>query len=158
MSYVHSVLQPGETVRFATTLHWIKFVPGLLILVLACAAYWMALRPTSSYAVWAWVSLLLFAAAAVPLFKAWFERWTTEIAVTDRRIIHKRGFIRRETKEIALDKVESVDVDQSIFGRILDYGSISVHGTGQAIEQLKAIAAPIEFRNHVTAEPTSRAG
>ena len=91
-------------------------------------------------------------AAAGSLFRAWFRRWTTEIAVTSRRIIRKQGFIWRKTKEIALDKVESVDVDQSIPGRIFDYGDVLVHGTGQAIEELKLIASPIEFRNHVTAE------
>jgi uncharacterized membrane protein YdbT with pleckstrin-like domain len=91
-------------------------------------------------------------AAAVWLFIGWFRRWTTEIAVTDRRIIYKRGFIRRDTVEMHLDKVESVDVEQSILGRIMNYGDISIHGTGAGIEDLKNIGSPIAFRNHVTAE------
>ena len=63
---------------------------------------------------------------------AWFMRWITEIAVTDRRIIYKRGFINRHTEEMNMDKVASVDVDQSILGRMLDYGTVHVLGTGGA--------------------------
>ncbi len=152
MSYVQTVLQPGETVRFETNRHWILYVPGLLLVVLAGVAYWLAVRPNSWYVVGMTLAVLLFAGGAIMLVRAWFERWTTEIAVTDRRIMYKRGFIWRKTKEIALDKVESVDVDQSIPGRLLDYGNIEIRGTGQAIEELKAIDSPIEFRNHVTAQ------
>jgi uncharacterized membrane protein YdbT with pleckstrin-like domain len=94
------------------------------------------------------------AVALIGLFSltgAWFRRWTTELAVTDKRIIFKRGFIRRRTIEMNMDKVESVDVDQSVLGRILDYGDITIRGTGTGIEPLKGIDSPIDFRNHVTA-------
>ena len=84
-------------------------------------------------------------------FSAWFRRWTTEIDVTDRRIVYKRGFIRRHTVEMNTDKVESVDVDQSILGRMLNYGDITIRGTGVGIEPLRNIDAPLEFRNQVTA-------
>jgi len=84
-------------------------------------------------------------------FGAWFRRWTTEIDVTDRRIVYKRGFIRRHTVEMNMDKVESVDVDQSILGRMLNYGDITVWGTGVGIEPLYNIDVPLEFRNQVTA-------
>ena len=152
MSYVKSVLQPGETVRYATDIHWIIYIPGFLLLVLGGVAYWTALQPVSAYRVWVWIAGLLFACAAVALFIAWFRRWTTEIAVTDRRIIYKRGFIRRHTIEMHLDKVESIDVDQSILGRIMNYGDILIRGVGVGIEPLKNIDSPIAFRNHVTAE------
>jgi uncharacterized membrane protein YdbT with pleckstrin-like domain len=80
-----------------------------------------------------------------------FRQWITEIAVTDRRIIYKRGFIRRVTAEMNMDKVESVDVTQSILGRLLDYGSIHVRGTGEGIEHLHNIAHPVDLRNCITA-------
>jgi len=159
MSYVRSVLQPGETIRYATTIHWIVYLPGLLLLVLTALAYWMAYQPVtgSAYRVWLWIAGFLLACAAIALFVAWFRRWTTEMAVTDRRIIFKRGFIRRRTIEMHLDKVESVDVDQSLIGRIFNYGDILIRGVGIGIEPLKNIGSPIEFRNHVTAEPASPA-
>jgi uncharacterized membrane protein YdbT with pleckstrin-like domain len=82
---------------------------------------------------------------------AWFKRWTTEVDVTDRRIVYKRGFIRRHTVEMNMDKVESVDVDQSIVGRICNYGDVTVRGTGASIEPLRLIDDPLAFRSHVTA-------
>jgi uncharacterized membrane protein YdbT with pleckstrin-like domain len=85
------------------------------------------------------------------VFGGWFRRWTTEIDVTNRRIVYKRGFIKRHTVEMNMDKVESVDVDQSIFGRLLNHGDITIRGTGIGLEPLRGIGAPLEFRNHVTA-------
>ena len=82
--------------------------------------------------------------------RAWFDWWTTEIAVTDRRVITKTGFIRRKTTEMNMEKVESVDVDQSVLGRILDYGDVIVRGTGSGLAPMRNIDAPLELRNHIT--------
>ena len=88
------------------------------------------------------------------LARAWFNWWITEIAVTNRRVIYKRGFISRTTAEMHMDKIESVEVDQSILGRILDYGKVTVLGTGIGTGSLgkidEPIAAPLELRNHIT--------
>ncbi|MFX4486001.1 PH domain-containing protein, partial [Acinetobacter baumannii] len=66
--------------------------------------------------------------ALLALYKtvtAWFQRGTTETDVTTLRVVHKTGFISRKTFEMSLDKVESVDVTQSIAGRIFDYGDVT---------------------------------
>jgi uncharacterized membrane protein YdbT with pleckstrin-like domain len=152
MSYVRSVLQPDERVRYLTDIHWIIFLPGIAVFVLAALLYLLALSTTAAYVFWAVVAAILFIVAAGLLLAAWFRRITTEIAVTDRRIIYKRGFVSRRTIEMQMDKVESVDVDQSVMGRILNYGDIIIRGVGVGIEPLKNIEAPIEFRNHVTGE------
>jgi len=154
MSYVNSVLQPGESIRYATDIHWMVYIPGVLLLVLGVAVYVVGLplaRPGAA-TVLHLLAGLLFAAAAVWLFIGWFRRWTTEVAVTNKRIIYKRGFIGRYTIEMHLDKVESVDVDQTVLGRILGYGDILIRGVGASLEPLRNIESPIEFRNHVTAE------
>jgi uncharacterized membrane protein YdbT with pleckstrin-like domain len=65
--------------------------------------------------------------------------------------VHKTGFIKRRTFEMSLDKVESVDVNQSILGRIMNYGDVTVRGVGEGSETIKTIAAPLDFRNHITA-------
>jgi uncharacterized membrane protein YdbT with pleckstrin-like domain len=83
--------------------------------------------------------------------KAWFHRWTTETDVTDRRVVHKTGFIKRRTFEMALDKIESVDVSQSILGRLLNYGDVTILGVGEGKETISAIASPLAFRNSITA-------
>src|SRR5439155_24609019 len=82
---------------------------------------------------------------------AWFHRWTTETDVTNFRIVHKTGFIKRRTFEMSLDKVESVDVNQSILGRILNYGDVTILGVGEGKETISTIASPLDFRNHITA-------
>ncbi len=84
---------------------------------------------------------------------AWFHRWTTETDVTNFRVVHKTGFIKRQTFEMSVDKVESVDVNQSILGRILDYGDVTVLGVGEGGKTLDMISSPLAFRNAITARP-----
>jgi uncharacterized membrane protein YdbT with pleckstrin-like domain len=152
MSYVKHVLLPDEKIRFVTNIHWIKSLPGALLFLLGCVIYLVSFKiEHMQTAVWL-LSLAVMAAGVASLLVAWFRRWTTEIAVTDRRIIYKEGFISRKTIEMHMDKVESVDVDQSILGRILGYGDIVVRGVGTGFEPFKTIANAIEFRSHVTAE------
>ncbi|HYL32725.1 MAG TPA: PH domain-containing protein [Stellaceae bacterium] len=154
MSYLQRILQPGETLRYVGRLHWIVYLPGLalfavvvvLSLAIVAAGQFGNAVP---YLLMALVVLML--ASLLTLMAAAVRRWTTEIAVTDRRVIFKRGLIRRHTIEMNMDKVETVDVDQSLAGRILGYGDIIVHGTGSSIEPFRKIAAPLDFRNQVTA-------
>ena len=151
MSYLQKVLQPDETILYRTTYSWTLYVPGLLLLLLAVATFAISDRALA-YRLWMLVVALIFAVIALALLaRAWFRRWTTEIAITNRRIILKHGFIRRHTTEMNMDKVESVDVDQSLLGRLLNYGDITVRGTGEGLERLRMIDAPLRFRSQVTA-------
>jgi uncharacterized membrane protein YdbT with pleckstrin-like domain len=154
MSYVRSVLQPDEQIRYITRIHWIIFLPAIAVLILAVATYTLgaATRPSGAFNLWATIAGVLGLGGIVMWLSAWFKRDITEIAVTNRRIIYKRGFISRRTIEMQMDKVESVDVDQTIWGRLLGYGNIVIRGVGEGIEPLKNIESPIEFRNHVTGE------
>ena len=74
-----------------------------------------------------------------------------ELAVTDRRVIYKSGLLARHTLEMNRSKVESVDVDQSILGRIFGFGTIIVRGTGGSLEPIRMISDPLTFRSHITA-------
>jgi uncharacterized membrane protein YdbT with pleckstrin-like domain len=151
MPYVDRVLQQGETVRHIAKISWVTYLPGLFLwAVAAIIALILPVEPTLHYLALI-VAVIIFLIGTALLARAWFHRITTEIAVTDRRIIYKRGFIRRYTVEMHMDKVESVDVDQSLFGRMLDYGDVIIHGTGMGIEPLDNIDHPLELRNHITA-------
>jgi uncharacterized membrane protein YdbT with pleckstrin-like domain len=99
---------------------------------------------------WRYTAYGLALVAIVLLIREWFQWWITEIAVTDRRVIYKKGLIRRQTNEMNMDKVESVQVGQSILGRMLDYGTVTILGTGEGFETLRTIASPIELRNNIT--------
>jgi len=150
-SYVERVLQPGEEVRHHAELHWILYLPGIVVLILCFAVLYVARSVERGEGFWLAVAAVLGAVAVILVFQAWFKRWITEIAVTNRRIIFKTGFIARNTNEMQMDKVESVRVDQSILGRLFNYGDILVLGTGKGeFTRLRTIAAPIDMRNKIT--------
>jgi len=153
MSYVKHVLQPDENVLFQTRLHWIVYLPGLVMLIPAIAAGIGSTYvddPNLRLGCLALGGLFLLF-AILKLLTEWIRRMSTEIAVTDRRVIHKTGFIYRRTTEINNDKVESVDVDQTLFGRIFNYGSVRVRGTGHANDPIHNIEDPLHFRSFITA-------
>jgi uncharacterized membrane protein YdbT with pleckstrin-like domain len=150
-TYVERVLQPGEQVRYLATIHWITYTAGFFILLVSVAFLILARSVERGAGFWLAVSGVLALIAIVAIFRAWFDRWITEIAVTDRRVIFKTGFIRRDTKEMQMDKIESVEVLQSILGRALDYGDVIVRGTGHGeFTRIKTIAAPLDMRNQIT--------
>ncbi len=90
--------------------------------------------------------LPLFGLGAVFWLVAYIKRATTELGITGQRVILKRGFISREVLEIALPRVESLRIEQSPMGRLLDFGSVQVIGTGNSHLQISGIAQPIKFR------------
>ena len=149
MSYVQRVLQPGEQIRHISSIHWIVYWPGVAVALLAVVAFWLsANRPLTGF--WWYTAYALVIVALGLLIQQWIQWWITEIAVTNRRVIYKKGLIRRQTNEMNMDKVESVQIEQSILGRMLDYGNVTILGTGEGFETLRTIASPIELRNSIT--------
>lgn len=151
MSYLDKILQPNEVVAVIGKKHWIIYTPGVALIILAIVVYligngWqhMVLASEVLAAILAVIGLILLA-------REWFEQWTTEIVVTNRRVVYKTGFVSRYTTEMNMEKIESVAVDQSLLGRMVGYGTIDVRGTGVGIEQLTRIANPLALRNAVTA-------
>jgi uncharacterized membrane protein YdbT with pleckstrin-like domain len=150
--YIDDILQPGEKVLYSTNAHWIFYLPAIGAWLLALLLLILSGATAGN------VTLFCLAAAAVAAMaglywaaQAWFHRWTTETDVTNLRVVHKTGFIKRRTFEMSLDKVESVDVNQSILGRLLNYGDVTVQGVGEGKETISIIASPLEFRNFITA-------
>ena len=151
--YIDEILQPGEKVLYSTNAHWMFYLPAIAAWILAVLLLILS-RSTTTEGL---ILLCLSAAAVVAIAalywtaKAWFHRWTTETDVTNLRVVHKTGFIKRRTFEMSLDKVESVDVNQSILGRILNYGDVTILGVGEGKETIATIASPLSFRNFITA-------
>ena len=151
--YIDEILQPGEKVLYSTNAHWMFYLPSIAAWIVAVVLFILA-RATTIEGV---ILLCLTASAVVALValywtaRAWFHRWTTETDVTNMRVVHKSGFIKRRTFEMALDKIESVDVNQSILGRILNYGDVTIMGVGEGRETIRTIASPLQFRNNITA-------
>lgn len=151
--YIDEILQPGEKVLYSTNAHWMFYLPAIAAWILALILLVLS-RTTITEGI---ILLCLSASAIVAIValywtvKAWFHRWTTETDVTNLRVVHKTGFITRKTFEMSLDKIESVDVDQSILGRLLNYGDVTVRGVGEGAQKIETIASPLEFRNFITA-------
>ena len=132
-SYVNSILGRGETVQYEAKLHWIIFVPGILL-------------------------LLVFGVGILLLIPAYINYRTSEFAVTNKRVILKTGFISRNAFDMLLDKVEGIAVDQSILGRMLNFGTITIRGTGGASQPFVQIQAPFVFKNMVYEASEARKG
>jgi uncharacterized membrane protein YdbT with pleckstrin-like domain len=152
MSYVRKVLQPDENLLCTAKIHAFIYLRGFLILVVAGAIAVGSQFSPSEYVlpilalagICALVGLLSLLGAAI-------RRTATELAVTDHRVIYKTGILSRHTAEMNRSKVESVDVEQSIAGRIFGFGTIILRGTGGTFEPIRNIGDPMTFRSFITA-------
>jgi uncharacterized membrane protein YdbT with pleckstrin-like domain len=160
MRYVRRVLQHGETIVYGTTLHWVVYLRTILFLIiciiLAGAAVSTSDNQNLSLALGIAAVIFLLLALSAGL-RAFIRRAATELAVTDHRVIYKTGLLSRHTIEMNRDKIESVDVDQSLLGRIFGYGTIIVRGIGGSLEPFRNIGDPLTFRSYITASPSTLA-
>jgi len=93
------------------------------------------------------------------LVVAWVKVRSTEIAITNRRVIAKFGFVKRDTVEINLEKVEALKVEQGFMGRMLNFGTVFISGAGTSVAPIKDIADPLVFRRkfmEATNKPLTR--
>ena len=105
----------------------------------------------SLWSLWGYIALGIillpvFGIGLIFLIIAYIKYKTTELAITTRRVIAKFGFISRRTVELNINKVESIQVDQSVMGRILGYGTLVISGTGTSHAPIPGISNPIAFR------------
>jgi membrane protein YdbS with pleckstrin-like domain len=151
MAYYTKVLQPDETVKVIGRLHWSIYLRAILVLLIAVAVLvgssWLPDPDWQHFAVLA--SGAIAVVGLVLLLAAWIRRRATEIVVTDRRVIFKRGLITRHTVEMNVTKIETVDVEQGLGGRIWGYGTVQIRGTGIGIEPLVGVGAPLSIRNAI---------
>ena len=95
-----------------------------------------------------WGALALLGAIAL-IASGIVRRLATEVAVSNKRVLIKRGLFSRRSIEVLLPKVESIGVDESFFGRMLGYGTVIVRGTGGTFESFDKIAHPNDLRRHL---------
>jgi uncharacterized membrane protein YdbT with pleckstrin-like domain len=124
MSYIDDSLIEGETLILRARVSWWSQF-GLVLLGIVT---------------------LVVVVGLVFLAMAWIRVHSTEIAITNRRVIFKTGIVKRHTVEINLEKVESLRVEQGLWGRLLNFGSIYMSGTGSSVAPFHDIADPLLFR------------
>src|SRR3954468_19234680 len=145
MGYVERILQPGESVLHAARRHWFIYLKGLLLLLAALVCLMLAVgsdQPGISIPLWLGAGVLGLL-GAVSAIAALIEQATTELVLTDRRVIYKTGLLKRHTMEMNRSKVETVSVDQSVLGRLLNYGTVIVRGTGGSPQPIPKIDDPL---------------
>jgi uncharacterized membrane protein YdbT with pleckstrin-like domain len=142
MGYIDNNLIQGESVTYRANLHWMTFLAPIVFVVFAILGFVIALP----------VGVFLLLCAIVIGLSRWLSFVSSEFAVTDKRVLVKVGLIRRRSIELLLSKVETIGVDQGILGRIFNFGTIIVTGTGGTKEPFTGIANPLEFRRQVQAK------
>lgn len=151
MAYYTQVLQPDETVKVIGRLHWSIYLRAIAVLVIACALlFGTAWLPDPEWQRYVQIASLVVGVLGILLILgAWIRRRSTEIVVTDRRVIYKRGLVSRHTVEMNVSKIETVDVVQGLSGRIWDYGTLVIRGTGSGFEPLVGVGSPLLIRNAI---------
>jgi uncharacterized membrane protein YdbT with pleckstrin-like domain len=133
LSYIDDSLIDGETIVHRARVSWWSQFPlvflGIVTLVVVIGLVFLA---------WAWIKVR-----------------STELAITNKRVIAKFGFVKRHTVEINLDKVEALKVEQGLWGRFLNFGTIFISGAGTSVAPIPDIADPLVFRRKFM-EATSR--
>jgi membrane protein YdbS with pleckstrin-like domain len=158
--YSRSTLQKNERPLYYTTLHWVIFVKAAMVYLLVglfvgglpihpisgCVSVrsenvplWFALLPAIWSVIW----------AAICFLPAFISYKTSEFTVTDKRLIVKTGFIRRQTHEVFISKLESISVDQGLLGRMFNAGTIITSGTGGSKQKFSNVANPLELRSAI---------
>lgn len=143
MGYIESNLLPDEQIVYQARLHWIIFLKAFFVAFtfIVIGAYLLALQPL----VGGFGIFLGFVIAMPP-----FVRYkTSEFGVTTKRVVFKEGLVRRRTLELLLKHVEAILVDQSVPGRIFNYGSVTLTGTGGVREVFHNVSAPLELRRRI---------
>jgi uncharacterized membrane protein YdbT with pleckstrin-like domain len=141
VSYIDENLLPDEHVVYRADLHWIIFARAILVLVVGLV---LVFEPRIAQA--SVVVLLIGVVMLVPPFVAYR---TTELGVTNKRVIVKTGLFRRRTLELLLRQVEAILVDQSLLGRLFGFGSITLTGTGGVREIFHRVRDPLELRRRI---------
>ena len=145
MGYIENSLGSNEVLIARARFHWLHYAAAWLVLFAAlaaavlCYALYSTIWPAAAFVT---AGLVGFLAILVPV-------WTTEIAVTNQRVIVKRGVLARHTDEVELWAIEEANLEQSVLGRLLGYGRINVQGTGDDALEIPAISHPVRFRKAI---------
>jgi membrane protein YdbS with pleckstrin-like domain len=136
----------GEEVVREARLSRVVYIPAFLLLLISVTLFVEAYvdSPERQFALpAAEIFLGLTFLAVIPAF---VRRHSSEFAVTNKRVVVKVGLVRRHSTEILLRQVEGITVDQGLMGRIFNYGTIVVEGTGSDRTPYSGIGAPLKFR------------
>lgn len=157
--YIKESLMPGEEVLYRTKLHWGLIFWAVVSFIIAEAMLaGLALVVTIIFPVLGaaicLIPLLLFTGLVMVLIvirpiMAIIEYFFTEVVITNKRVLAKKGVLHRRSIEILLSQLEGVSVDQPFFGRILGYGTVVLTGSGGTKQSFGSVNLPFELHKHI---------
>jgi uncharacterized membrane protein YdbT with pleckstrin-like domain len=139
-SYIDNNLINGEEVIYNGKIHWFIYFPAVFSLIIFLLLIFINSNATKI------IAILMFVYGISVGFKSFIYSISTEFGITNKRIISKLGVVSRETTELLHSKIESIQVDQSVLGRLLNYGNLKITGTGGSFSTILMIENPIEFK------------
>ncbi len=155
--YLERSMMPGERLLYAAEIHWVVYLSGIFVVAMGSAFshYGSAAVKAILDGFWGgvsdkavmWISVAIIAAGTMKLLAAYVRQISTELVITDRRVIAKYGLISTTTFELMLTKVEGANIDQTMYGRILGFGTVMVKGTGGGISPIDHVASPYRFHS-----------
>lgn len=159
-SYVRRAMQDNERILYAAQLHWIIYHMGVGILIFGALVghfgptligYLFGEGEIASFAsrYIKYIALGIVGLGALEILFAYIRQISTELVITNQRVIAKHGFVSTTSYELMLMKVEGATIDQSVLGRMLGYGTLMVKGTGGGISPIDHVANPYIFHNHL---------
>ncbi len=159
MGYIEKNLVPGEKIVYKTGYHWIVMIGALIVSLVMDAGgifliYYGVNQKTNSNSFnnYTIAGIAVLVLSAIILLQGIIRKNSTEVAVTNKRVLIKTGLASRRSIEVLLTKVESIGVEESMSGRMLGYGTVIVRGTGGTNETFDRISHPDELRRQVQAQ------
>ena len=156
MRYINETLLRDEKLIYCSHPHWIIFTPSVFALIIALLFYgygpnYFALRASflGGYQLYEVCSIIAALIGAYWFISVFITYKTSEYGITDKRVLMKTGWIRRNTIVIFLRKLEALNINQTIPGRMFNYGTIIVIGTGGTQDYYLNVPDPLGFRKRV---------
>lgn len=155
MSYIQQSLAPGEQIVALFRLHWFVWLRvwlvlliGLIVIVVMLGMGASKFGSTSLGSVW-WIALIVAVIACLIAFYEWITLRAIEQGVTNHRVIRKTGLISRQSTELRLASIETVDLKQSFWGRVFRYADIEITGRGETAMLLRRLADPLAVKRAI---------
>tara|TARA_Y100000996_G_C22165992_1_gene496637 strand:+ start:112 stop:576 length:465 start_codon:yes stop_codon:yes gene_type:complete len=151
MPYIHKTLSEGEVVEQFLKYHWFFMIYPIFLLVIGLSiaiSHFLYFSNLNESNLVLYLSYLFFIFSFIKFITRFIERWTTEQALTNKRVFRKVGLIRRDTDELVYEKIETVAVKQSILGRIFNFGEVEFTGTGGMYIRFVFVKNPTEVKRN----------
>jgi uncharacterized membrane protein YdbT with pleckstrin-like domain len=144
MNYVEQSLGANERVHYTARFPTIRYLWAWLVLGIGLAGGAFSLLYGASL-----IAIIVIVCGIVAFCSILYRPWTTDIAITNLRLIYNRGFFQRKTNDLQLRAIEEVQLRQGFWGRLFNYGNVEFHGTGVDDVGLPALGDPVAVQKAV---------